>query len=94
MIGMNHRTPRGVQAAQQCEQFRVDPLRQHDRYARMQPDAFDVRNGVQCVEQVAEAALAEDQRIAAAQDDLLQGVIGSNRRKAGASTPGVALCSA
>ncbi len=44
----------------------------------MQPDALNVGNGIKSVEQILEPALAEDEGVSPAQEDLSQRGVGRN----------------
>src|SRR5215211_723377 len=60
----------GMKSLQHRAQVRRDPLRQKDRDARADADEFHVRNGAKLRQQMFELLIAEEQRIAPAQQHI------------------------
>lgn len=67
--------------AQHGQQFFGDPLGQHDRQAGVNAQTSDVRNRAQLAFQLDQTGIAETQRVAAAEDHLLDAVVGGDGRE-------------
>jgi hypothetical protein len=65
----------------ELDESRVDPLGQHDRQAGVQPHAAQVADGLQVVEQRTEPSVPERQRVAAAQDHLVDAGVAAQCRQ-------------
>ena len=81
MIAVKHDYGRPGQALEPAQEAGIHALGQYDGHPRMQPQASQLRHAAQRLAERLQALIGQGKRIAAGEDDLLDGRVGAQRRE-------------